>query len=548
MKRLFFILSVSILITSACNLGIDDEYGKNIFRYNESAGITSLDPAFASSFENISAINQIFNGLVQMNANLEIEPCIASSWKISDDGRLYTFNLRTDVYFHDHAVFENGNGRKVTAYDFVHSFYRIINPRVSSSGAWIFNDVDFSDKSDYSGFLALNDSTLQIHLKNPFPPFLGILTMQYCSVVPFEAVELYENDFRNNPVGTGPFKFKAWKEGVKLILVKNENYFETENGEQMPYLDAVSISFIKERQSEFMEFLTGKFDLLSGVDAAYKDELLTEDGALNPHYKDKYIMQSIPFLKTDYIGILVDEKLARVKDSPLSNKKLRQAINYGFDREEMIRYLRNNIGTPAHSGIVPIGMPSFNQEIVKGYKFNQDTARILLNEAGFPNGKGLPELTLSTTAMYQDISEFIQSQLREIGVNMKIEVLPTAIHMEQSARARLSLFRKSWVADYPDAENYLALFYSKNFCPIGPNYTHFRDSKYDELYEKAKWITDDKERFKLYHQMEQIVLKEAPIIPLYYDQAVRFYPVNISGLEINPLNLLTLKKVKKKND
>jgi oligopeptide transport system substrate-binding protein len=506
---------------------------QNVFKYNEAAGITSLDPAFASSFENISAVNQIFNGLVQMDEQLNVIPCIAKSWQVSEDGLMYTFDLRNDVYFHDHAIFENGKGR------------RVINSRISSPGAWIFNDVDFSDKSDYSGFIAINDSTLGIHLKNPFPPFLGILTMQYCSVVPYEVIEIYENDFRNNPIGTGPFKFKTWKEGVKLVLVKNENYFEKEGDQQLPYLDAISVSFIRERQSEFMEFISGKFDMLSGVDAAYKDELLTEDGSLNPYYSESFIMESVPFLKTDYIGILVDEKLARVKTSPLRLKQVRQAINYGFSRTELIKYLRNNIGTPAKWGFVPKGMPSFDTSAISGYSYQPDKARKLLEQAGFPNGKDLPELTLSTTAMYQDISEFIQSQLGELGIRIKIEVLPAAIHMEQSARAQLPLFRKSWVADYPDAENYLALFYSRNFCPVGPNYTHFKSAAYDALYEKAKWITNDRERYKLYHQMEQIIMDEAPVITLYYDQAVRFISKKISGLEVTPMNTLSLKKVKK---
>ena len=546
MNKLHLIWITFLLAFASCSDSDDKETnGRNVFRYNESAGITSLDPAFASNFENVSAVNQMFNGLVQMNSKLEVIPCIAKSWEISKDGLLYTFHLRNDVYFHDSNVFEKGKGRKVLSSDFVHSFYRIINPRISSPGAWIFNDVDFSEKSDYSGFIAIDDTTLQIHLKNPFPPFLGILTMQYCSVIPFEVIEVYEDDFRSNPVGTGPFKFKTWKEGVKLIMVKNDNYFEKDNGQDIPYLDAISISFIKERQSEFMEFVSGKFDLLSGLDGAYKDVLLTHDGKLNKQYKEQFVMQSIPFLKTDYIGILIDEKLQRVKDSPLKIKEIRQAINYGFDRNEMIKYLRNNIGTAAVSGVIPAGMPSFDANKVKGYTYQPDSARKLLEQAGFPNGKGLPEITLSTTIVYQDMSEFIQSQLAEVGIKIKIEVLPTAIHMEQSARARLNMFRKSWVADYPDAENYLALFYSKNFCPIGPNYTHFKNQRFDQLYEKAKWITNDEERFEIYHQMERIILEEAPIIPLYYDQAVRFSAKNVSGLELNPMNLLTLKRVKK---
>lgn len=547
MKRIFFVLWCLMAISACKNETSEEEesHGKTVFRYNEAFGISSLDPAFARNFENIAAINQLFNGLVQMNEKLQVIPCIAKRWEISEDGLVYTFYLRDDVYFHDHELFKSGKGRKATASDFVHSFYRIIDPKIASPGAWIFNDVDLSKKSNYSGFVAPDDTTLQIYLKNPFPPFLSILTMQYCSVIPHEIVEYYGDDFRNNPVGTGPFKFKNWKESIKLVMVKNENYFEKDGGEQLPYIDAISISFIKERQSEFMSFVRGDFDLLSGIDGIFKDELLTLTGELNPAYKDQFIMQSIPFLKTDYMGILVDENLENVKKSPLKYKAVRQAINYGFNREEMIKFLRNNIGTPASAGFVPQGMPSFDSTKVKGYYYDPEKARELLFQAGFPNGEGLSEITLSTTAMYQDLSEFIQKQLAVIGIKIKLDVLPAAIHTELTARSALNFFRKSWVADYPDAENYFALFYSKNFCPEGPNYTHFSNKIYDQLYEKAKSEINDSIRYELYHKMDNIIIEESPIVPLYYDQAVRFYPINVTGIEINPMNLLTLKRVKK---
>ncbi|MDQ3191898.1 MAG: ABC transporter substrate-binding protein, partial [Bacteroidota bacterium] len=468
------VLAILILSFISCKQAAvqDNEHDERMaFKYNEAAGITSLDPAFARSFENIAVVNQIFNGLLQMNDQLEIQPAIASDWNISHDGLVYTFNLRNDVFFHDHEVFENGKGRKVTAYDFVHSFFRIVDSKIASPGAWIFNEVDFSEKSDYKGFVAENDSILKIYLKNPFPPFLGILSMQYCSVVPYEIVEYYGNDFRNNPVGTGPFQFKAWKEGVKLVLLKNPNYFEMDGTNRLPYLDAISISFIKERQTEFLNFLKGDFDLLSGIDGIYKDELLTPNGELNPKYSDKFIMKNEPFLKTDYLGFLIDANMSIVKNQPLKIKEVRQAINHGINRSELINYLRNGIGTPARAGIIPSGMPSYNAEKVKGYTYDQEKARSLLAKAGFPDGKDLPEIPLSTTVMYQDMAEFIQSQLAQIGIKIKIDILPTAIHTEQAARAGLVFFRKSWVADYPDGENFLTLFYSKNFSPLGPNYT-----------------------------------------------------------------------------
>jgi oligopeptide transport system substrate-binding protein len=547
MKKIFYILS-SLVCLISCQTGSNnngDAEGKKVFRYNESAGISSLDPAFARNFENVSAVNQLFNGLVQMDDHLNVIPAIAKTWDISKDGKIYTFILRDDVFFHDHEVFEQGKGRKVTASDFVHSFFRIVDSRVASPGAWIFNEVDFSEKSNYAGFLAENDSTLKIYLKNPFPPFLSILTMQYCSVVPYEVAEHFGNDFRNNPVGTGPFMFKAWKEGNKLVMVKNPNYWEFDGDQRLPYLDALSISFLKERQAEFINFLGGDFDLLSGIDGIFKDELLTPKGELLPKFRDRFVMKNEPFLKTDYFGFLVDEFGPLAKDNPLRIKEIRQAINYGVNRKELINYLRNGIGTAAVAGIVPEGVPSFNPEVVKGYSYNPEKARELLAQAGFPDGKGLPEIVLSTTSIYQDMAEFIQNQLAAIGIRIKIDILQTAIHTEQAARAGLIFFKKSWVADYPDAENFLTLFYSKNFSPLGPNYTHFKNAEFDRLYEIAKTETNDEKRFELYQQMEQIVLDEAPVLLLFYDRAIKFHAKNIEGLELNPMNLLTLKRVRK---
>jgi len=369
--------------------------------------------------------------------------------------------------------------------------------------------------------------------------------MQYCSVVPHEIVEHYGKDFRRNPVGTGPFKFKLWKEGVKLVLTKNTNYFEFDGKQRLPYLDAVAVTFIVDKQSVFLEFVKGNLDFMSGIDASYKDELLTRSGQLNPKYKGKFKMASQPYLNTEYLAFLVDEESPVFKNSPLKLKAVRQAINHGFDRVKMMKYLRNNIGTPATSGFVPKGLPSFDDKLVKGYEYNPELSRKLLSDAGFPNGLGLPDITLSTTASYLDLCKYIQQQLNDIGFNIKIDVNPPATLREMIAKSKVSFFRGSWIADYPDAENYLSLFYSKNFCPKGPNYTHYKSKAYDDLFEKAQKEINDSLRYVYYHQMDQMIMDEAVVVPLYYDQVLRFYQNNITGLGSNPMNLLVLKRVKK---
>ena len=543
MKRFSFIALV--VFAFSCSDGPKNEDGnKVVFRYNESSGITSLDPAFARNIENISVVNQLFNGLVEMDDNMMIKPCIAADWEISEDGREYTFFLRKDVYFHPHGAFQGGKGRKVTAKDFVYSFERIMDPEVASPGAWIFNNIDQS-KEGHLGFEEVEKYTLRIHLKEPFQPFLGLLSMKYCSVIPHEVMEEYGDDFRKNPIGTGPFVFQMWKEGNKLVLLRNGEYFEEDgNGKKLPYLDAVSVTFINDEEVEYLEFLKGNLDYLSGSNASNL-EFLDFSGNVKENYYGKFRYLRHSFLNTEYLGILMDSTLDVMKRHPLNDKLVRRALNLGFNREAMIKYLRNGIGTPANEGFIPNGLPPYSKGWIKGYAYNADSARSLLAAAGYPGGVGMPEITLQTTSQYLTLCEFVQGQWGELGIKVNIELNPAATNRELVALSKVPFFRKSWVADYPDAENYLALFYSENFSPSGPNYTHFKNKKYDEFYEKARVELNDSIRFVYYKEMEKILIEESPVIPLFYDEVARYQQNDIEGLNGNPMNLLNLKTVRK---
>ncbi|HEY0030897.1 MAG TPA: ABC transporter substrate-binding protein [Bacteroidia bacterium] len=540
MKKKLLAISIVLFLFSCSSDNENKKDIRTVFKYNEMEGITSLDPAAARSFENSWIINQVFNGLVELNDSLEVRPSIAKSWTISEDGLTYTFNLRSEAVFHDNECFEDGKGRKVVAKDFVYTFNRLLDPKVQSAASTLLTCVD---NSDLNAFEALNDSTFVIHAIKSFTPFLGILSMKYFSVVPHEAIEKYGENFRRNPVGTGPFQFKMWNEGSKLVLVKNENYFEFDGTNRLPYLDAVSVSFIKDKETSFLEFLKGSIDMVSGIDAIKTDDMLTVEGELKEEHKSKYYLQTQPFLKTDYLGFLIDER--QFKKSPLRIKAIRQAINYGFDRKKMVKYLRHNLGIPATAGFIPPGLPSFNAQKVKGYDYNPDKVKELLFMAGYPDGKDLPEIILSTTAQYLEIAEFIQSQLGEFGINIRIDVQKGSVLAEAIGNGKVNFFRKSWVCDYPDEENFLSLFYSKNWSPKGANYTHYSSPQFDALYEKSQTEQNDSIRYDYYQQMDQMVMENAPVVPLYYDQVVRVVQNNISGLPMNSLNLLVLKRVKK---
>lgn len=532
-----------LLLISACGNRHEELEGKTVFRYNESAGITSLDPAFARNQANIWAVSQLFNGLVQLDSNLLVQPCIAKSWNVSEDGMIYTFTLRNDVYFHDNVCFAEGKGRKVTSEDVVYSLQRLTDSTIASPGAWALSSVsETSGKPDIS---AANDSIVIIKMKYPFPPFLGLLGMPYCAVVPREAVEYYGENFRNSPVGSGPFYFKMWKEGVKLVLLRNDNYFEYNGADRLPYLDAIAVSFIIDKQTAFLEFVKGNLDFISGLDASYKDELLTASGMLNPKYNEKIKMHSQPYLNTEYLGFIYDSLNPLINTSALKDVNVRKAINMGFDRKKMIRYLRNNIGEPGTKGMIPAGMPGYNRRINYGYDYNPAEARRLLAKAGFPDGKGMGPVVLSTNASYLDICQFIQSELSKIGIELKIDVSPPATLKENIAQSRIPFFRGSWIADYPDAENYLSLFYSGNFTPQGPNYTLYNNPAFDRLFLDASSIIQDSLRFEAYTRLDSIIMQDAPVVVLFYDRVLRFTRSGISGLGSNPMNLLVLKYVKK---
>lgn len=533
---------IFLFLLIACSR--NEEGDKQVFKYNQPEGLVTLDPAFAKSQPVIWATHQIYNTLVEIDKDLHIKPSVAYRWEISTNGLIYTFHLKDSIYFHDNVAFPDGRGRKLIAADIVYSLGRIIDRSVASPGAWIFNGrVD-----EARPFYAIDDSTFVLQLLMPFPPVLGILSMQYCSVVPKEVVEKYGKDFRRNSCGTGPFQLYSWEEGQSLILHRYNRYFERDSaGNSLPYLDAVQISFLDSKASEFMEFRQGRLDFVNDIDANFKDEVLTKRGALKEEWKSRIRMSKHPYLNTEYLGILFDTSNVLLKDSPLRFRKVRQAMNYAIDRRKMMMYLRNSIGTPAESGFVPAGLPSFDTVKVKGYHFNPLKASKLLEEAGFPNGKNMPAITLKTVPVYAELGSFVARQLEEVGIKVQVETVQRATLLEEIAKSRALFFRGSWIADYPDAENYLSVFYGRN--PAPPNYTRYQNREFDKLYEQALTETNDTIRYSLYQQMDQMVISDAPIIPLWYDMAIHLVNLRVSGFQPNALNLLELRvaKIAKKN-
>ncbi|HEX7904162.1 MAG TPA: ABC transporter substrate-binding protein [Chitinophagaceae bacterium] len=537
LTKYFPLLAATLLMMMSCSSKKNS--GKKIFHYNEQTGIASLDPTFAKNQSIMWPIHQLYNTLVEVDDSLHIVPSLAKSWDISEDRLTYIFHLRDDVFFHDDACFPGNKGRKLTANDVAYSLSRIINKQTASPGSWIFNrKID-----SLQPFTAIDDTTFQLKLSRPYNPITGILSMQYCSIVPEEAVEKYGDAFRRHPVGTGPFQFVAWEEGQALVLKKNDHYFEKDTaGNRLPYIDGIKITFYDSKATEFLLLRQKKLEFINDIDASFKDEVLTKKGTLRKDWEGKIQLHTSPYLNIEYLGILVDTTNALLQNSPTRFTKIRQAINYGFDRKKLVLYLRNSLGTAAESGFVPMGLPSFDANLVKGYHYDPAKSRQLLAEAGFPEGNNLPVIKLYTISIYAEIGNFIAKQLQESGINVQVEVVQKHLLLEMTSNSRASFFRGSWIADYPDAENYLSVFYSKN--PAPPNYTRYKSPQFDALFEKALLEENDSMRYELYRQADQVMINDAPVVPLWYDKAVHLVQMNVKDFNANALNLLELRRVR----
>ena len=525
-------VSIFLICIFGCssNNKIDNQL---VFRLNVHENINTLDPAYARDLRSIWAMNQIFNGLVRLDDELNIRPDIATHWEISEDAKTYLFYLRDDVYFHTSEIFGDQKTRVVTANDFIYSFDRIKDKKIASPGLWTLESVKHYE--------AVDDNTLKIELIHPFSPFLEILSMKYLSVLPKELDDLPNNTISTKPIGTGPFYVKAWMQNLKMVLRKNQLYFETnEKGEQLPHLESVAITFVPEKQSEFLLFLQGKLDMINSLDASYKDELLDKNGQLQKKYRNSIKLLRSPYLNTEYIGIYLDNNKAEIQSIDL-----RKALNYGLNRKEMIRFLKNNIGSPATKGFIPDGLNT--NLAVRGYSYNIKKAKELVEQFRVDTGIQNPTLSLASDENYVDLCTYLQNTYNQIGITINIEVMPSAALREAKSNGKLELFRASWVADYPDPENYLLPYFSDNFSPNGPNYTHFKNKTFDEGYKEITATLDADRRNKLITSLDQQLVDTSPFILLYYDEVLRFTHPNVEGMKPNPTNMLDLRRVKKMN-
>lgn len=501
-----FFVACSAVLFACTNVSSSD---KMVFRYNEPAGIPTLDPAFARDKSTIWAVQQLYEGLVMLNEENEVVPALAESWTIDSTGRSYTFLLR-EAQFH--------SGRKVTAKDVCYALKRLKDPQVASPGSWVLERVKRIE--------AHGERVLTITLDRPYSSLLSLLTMPYCSVV--DTTQAEAGRLATHGGGSGPFKFHRWHFGEKLILHRNEDYWAKDSiGQTLPYLDGISISFLPDQQSAFLEYLSGNLEIVPNIDPSFKDDLLNRDGLLRSKYEGGHRLERSPFLNTEYLVFNADMKLP---------KDLRWAIHAAIDREVMIKSLRSGIGIPAKGGIIPFGLKAHQSNI--GVDYQRDSAMSVISRYDT-----LPDLTLVTVSNYRDLCEFVQGALSDVGWDIEINVVPSATLRSDKSAGNIGFFRASWIADYPDAENYLMLFFSGLKAPNGPNYSRYDNPMFDSLYQALSKSTSEMERLSLAKKADMLLMEDAACVPLYYDEVLRVLPNRVSGIKTNALNALILTEV-----
>ena len=555
-----FLFFISLLHISCGNNQMNEP--SNTLTYNESQGLSTLDPALAGVSAPIQIGGQIFSGLLDLDSDHVIQPCLAKSWQVDSSGKEWIFTLKPNICFHRDTCFGNTSIRRfVKAQDVKYSFERICDARVKTSGFWIFRNrllgadefneatkAGISPKEGIKGIIVLNDSMVKIILKKPFAPFLSLLTMSYCQIVPKEAIEYYGQSFGIHPIGTGPFMVKSWKSDQQLVLARNPDYFRYDiNGNRLPYLDSIIIRFIKDTKTEFLEYEQGKLDIVLSLDPVFMSKVIGENDSLLPTYANHHLIRE-ESEDIVYCGIMLDSAAnAETSTYPLwKSKLLRQALNYAIDRKAICKYILKGKGVPAEHGPLSPSMPGFSRE-VKGYTYNPQKARLLLAEAGYPDGNNLPTIIMQSgnNATTIQTAEALQQQWQKLGIKVSLRQVNFAEHSSMMHSGKLGFWRGNWITDYPDPENVLALFYSPLASPKGLNDTRIHSRIMDSLYEQALWPGHSvPKRYAMYNEMERIVIEEAPWVFLYYTVNYRLAQPSVIGLRPEVFGRLLFENVR----
>lgn len=544
-KHWLSILALSTLILfSACSKKQD--LSERVLFVTAPSDIKGFDPMMASDVGSAAQIAKVYEGLLSyhwLKIPFELVPNLAESMpEISQDGMTYTFKIRKGVFFQDDAAFPNGKGRELEAADFVYSIKRHADSKNQSTGWWLFDGKlkglnEWRAKNEklpaanydeeVEGVKALDKYTLQLKLAKVFPQFLYALAMPFSYVVAKEVVNKYGKEFINHPVGTGAYVLPVFDNRKHLVFTKNptfrEKFYPTEAspefkdmladaGKKLPLVDKIVVDVMVESQPAWLKFNKGETDYLyipkDNYNAAIKDNKLSKE------MSDKGMFLKItPGLDVYFYGFNFENKI-------FQNINLRRAMSLAFDAKLANELFYNNTGFQAES-VAPPGIAGN----VPGFKNpwkgpNVELAKKHLVLAGFPEGKGLPEITLDTfsSTSARQKAEFFQKQMEKIGIKMKIVTNLSPELQAKIKRRSTMMIDYGWIGDYPDTENFLQIFYGPNSSP-GSNTSNYNNPEFNKQYEIVSKMQDSPERTALYEKLNQFLAHETVAIFTVHTQS-----------------------------
>lgn len=506
--------------------------------------LRSLDPVTSTSPYETEVQSQVYEGLYTykyLKRPYELEPLLAKELpQVSEDGLTYTIDIREGVLFHDDQCFDGGKGRELVAKDFIYSIKRMADSKLSPTGWWAYADriVGFDDFQRESqddrtkpfqwdaaiiGLQAIGKYKLQIKLLRPYPQLTHVLAMSYSHVVPRECAEYYGKVFFEHPIGTGAFRFREWTRYREVILDKNPSYREvlypneaspefahllSDGGKKVPFLDTLVYNIYVNDSPMWTDFLDEDLDLVQ-VPAQHHEEVFKEDFTLRNTFVAKGIHQyNAKLLDFIYRGFNMEDPIVGRGEKA---KYLRQAISLAYDVVATNDAFYNGTST-LYDGPVPPGLNSYVSGVSSPYRGpNLDKAKALLVKAGYPGGKGLPQLVMETSSG-GDIAaqgEMLTLAMKRIGVNVQVRTNSFAELSQKLKKGKAQIFGLAWAADYPDAENFLQLFYGPNSAP-GSNNFNYKNPVYDALYDQARLVQPGPKRNSLYLQMRELLIEDAP--------------------------------------
>ena len=507
------------------------------------------------SFELLS---QVMEGLVSFNADdLSLQPQIAEKWSINSDGTVFTFTIRDDVYFHENPVFGSMEDRKLTVDDVLFTFEKACKPNAEGNptAAYLFllaNQVKgakeyYEGKAKSISGIKVKKNKVEITLINPDQTYINKLANLSASIVSRKIVEA---DKETDVVGTGPFCFTKPTEEETYVLLKNQDYYMVDNkGNALPYLDSV-VFYVQTRKLEQLEmFEQGKTLLISGLPTSRITEMLEgriSDFNAQPPLKELY---NNPLLTTQYYFF-------NMNDPRFRDVRVRKAFNYAIERKRLAdNVLRNQYYEYGIYGITPPINSVFKgynfSEIKKyGYDFNPELAKQLLAEAGYPGGKGFGsvDLRLDISDLNTAVAEELADQIYQtLGINVNIDGSNFEQRNEDGNMGRGDMFRTAWVADYSSPETFLGNFYGKlvpkeKDMPSSGNQSRYVNPLFDKYFEQGR-SADQKRRLELFSKAEIELMKDPPIIPLWYANDFTLSYSRVRNLKNNPMEFLDLRRV-----